>query len=540
MSEPGPIIRTLPAGTLRRIDHRPAESTAGVMPGTTQSRLNRTRAEPSPLYACAPARTCLAVAVLLAGLSLGCAVDSPTAPRRPPPPPTGAGDSVVVENLNAGTTSWRVSVLAPAESLALWASPYAALPGDTLTIFLRSVKAALTLEIYRLGWYGGTGGRLMARETVPLATGQYPCSAPFPGPITCDWVPTLRIPLGQDWTGGLYLVRAQAPNGWSTSYPFVIRSKLPHAFLAVIPQMTWQAYNNWGGSSFYTIDPGTGADVPVVSFRRPFSGDASLAQMGGSADLATIRWLEQSGLDIGYVSDVDLADPSRPPVDPASRLIFIGHTEYWTQYEFTDVLQRRDAGHDLAFLGSNNAYWAVRFGADPISQEPSQFVYCYKSSILVDWGATSPALTTGRFRDAAIHRPENSLYGIMYATLLPAGGSPLYVAADDSTQGPEARSFLSQAGMVAGESLGLLGGAEGDGVVDNGFTPSNLQFLFTADQQLANGAHQQFHSAFFIAPSGAGVFATGTNRWTARLDGATALPAVQQVTAAVLGWMQAH
>ena len=45
-----------------------------------------------------------------------------------------------------------------------------------------------------------------------------------------------------------------------------------------------------------------------------------------------------------------------------------------------------------------------------------------------------------------------------------------------------------------------------------------------------------------VKPGGAGVWATGTNRWAAYLDGdrAPANPKAQALTQVVLGWMNRH
>jgi hypothetical protein len=49
-------------------------------------------------------------------------------------------------------------------------------------------------------------------------------------------------------------------------------------------------------------------------------------------------------------------------------------------------------------------------------------------------------------------------------------------------------------------------------------------------------------SSFYRAPSGAAVWATGTNRWAAYLDGerAPVSPAVVRLTRVILDWMGAH
>jgi hypothetical protein len=80
--------------------------------------------------------------------------------------------------------------------------------------------------------------------------------------------------------------------------------------------------------------------------------------------------------------------------------------------------------------------------------------------------------------------------------------------------------LLQGTGLQAGQSFdsGLVG-YEWDRVFNNGHTPTGLQILGTSEVLSVEGIHDSSNTTYYIAPSGALVFATGSIYWTAALDG---------------------
>lgn len=85
-----------------------------------------------------------------------------TADSRPSRPP------IVAENLNTGSSDWRIGrgQHRTADDVGLQVKGYASATrvgaGQEITFFASVQPAqALKFDIYRLGWYGGSGGRLM-------------------------------------------------------------------------------------------------------------------------------------------------------------------------------------------------------------------------------------------------------------------------------------------------------------------------------------------------------------------------------------------
>ncbi|MBV9708629.1 MAG: hypothetical protein JO125_14620, partial [Chloroflexi bacterium] len=117
-------------------------------------------------------------------------------------------------------------------------------------------------------------------------------------------------------------------------------------------------------------------------------------------------------------------------------------------------------------------------------------------------------------RDPALARPENALVGIMFSDLThKISGYPWRVdpAADTS--------LLKQTGLQPGQEYGCgLVGYEWDRVFNNGATPSNLHIIATSAVRNDLDSLDSSNTTYYIAQSGAMVFASGSIYWAAALD----------------------
>src|SRR2546423_4870026 len=97
------------------------------------------------------------------------------------PSPAFAANPIQTENALPGTTAWYVSQ-APPPSIEGYTSQTSILPGESVQLHVSTSPAAgYRVEIYRLGWYGGAGGRLV--RCVPrCATHESGTARPHPGP----------------------------------------------------------------------------------------------------------------------------------------------------------------------------------------------------------------------------------------------------------------------------------------------------------------------------------------------------------------------
>ncbi len=156
------------------------------------------------------------------------------------------------------------------------------------------------IEIFRMGYYGGRGARLV-RSLGPLEGKTQ--SVPKPGAKNlheCHWQPSAQVLIAPEWVSGVYLGRlttvseADAEPYWQREFPL--------------------AY-----------------------------------------------WLEQHGYDVTYCSNSDMLTPDHGLNCKA--FLSVGHDEYWDIRQFRSVEQMRDAGVNLLFFSGNAICWVAPFRA---------------------------------------------------------------------------------------------------------------------------------------------------------------------------------
>ncbi|GAC1566511.1 MAG: hypothetical protein NVS3B14_09430 [Ktedonobacteraceae bacterium] len=440
-----------------------------------------------------------------------------------------------------GTKNWQIPRYHDATTqIQAYTGATSVAAGQKLSFYVSTQKEGTHywIDIYRIGWYSGYGGRLVDSlgEQVGHAQGYYDAAThrlvncpsclvdPVTGLVEARWKVSATVTVPPDWTTGVYLAKFSDTNGMQTYATFVVRDNAKSTYVVVTPDTTYAAYNDWGGGSLYEPVNGVANETVTapakgvkVSFDRPYTQeDGSSQVLVYEAD--AIHWFEQQGYDLSYMSDVDLQQ------NPALLLnhqayISIGHDEYWTK-EMRDGLEMaRNSGVGLAFLGADAGYWQMRFEPDSAGV-PDRTVVCYKvETVLKDlardpyYGKDNSHLTT-LFRDPAIGRPENALIGIMFDDLThKQNGFAWHVGA------PANSPLLKDTNLVPGQSYGCaIVGYEWDKVFHNGATPPGLQVLATSTTVNDTGRVTSSNTTYYIAPSGAMVFATGSIYWTEALD----------------------
>ena len=472
-------------------------------------------------------------------------------------PAWAAPNPIVAENAHAGTRAWQwqndpdaaAAATDTGGQIKAYASATSVNVGGELTLHVSvSPAQGYRVKVYRLGWYGGLGGRLMTTLDGLSGTPQPPCVPEAgSGLIECDWAagPTLHVPT--TWTSGVYLAVLVNDARYATYSTFVVRDDERRSDLLFQQSVTtYQAYNNYPadgvtGKSLYdsnslgaTTVAGTRRAV-AVSFDRPYSGLAGAGQLF-DWEIRGLRWLERSGYDVSYSTDVDTHEHPERLLEHRA-FLSVGHDEYWSGAMFDGAERARDAGVSLAFLGGNDVYWQVRF-APSSAGVPDRVMVCYKDAAV---DPVTGASTTVRFRDPPVRRPEQTLLGVMFTGVQQGGFggvySPLVVAAADSWA-------WAGTGAVDGDGIPGIVGYEADRRFPTvaGPVTRGPQVLLSSSTFPTGGAGTDVsNSSVYQAPSGAWVFAAGTIAWVRGLDdwnGRTdADPRVQGLTANVLGRM---
>jgi hypothetical protein len=438
-------------------------------------------------------------------------------------------DWVRTENARRGTVAWRVSTGQEAgeRELTGWADRVSVTAGQRFGLHVSSTLGDFTVTAYRLGWYAGTGARVVWTSGRVRGVPQPPGRVDALRTVMTSWPVSLPVSTS-GWPDGTYLLKLAA-KGKAHYVPVTVRSSTTRGRLVVLNAVTtYQAYNQWGGYSLYKgADGSFGARSHAVSFDRPYDGNGAEKLM--SYEQATISFAEQQGLDLAYETSWDL-DQVPGLLDGARGVVSLGHDEYWSTAMRTAVEQARDRGTNLAFLGSNAVYWRVRFADD------GRTLIGYKSAALDP--VQDRADTTAMWRQAPHADPENSLTGQLYECF-PAVGALV-------VQTPGFFLFRGT-GVHRGSSLGGLVGSEIDRAYPVKGTPANLQVAAHSPVPCARQGSTYSDLTYYAAPSGAGVVDVGSMLWVRALAGpdrkygitVAGVAFVRQVTANLLAAMDA-
>lgn len=245
--------------------------------------------------------------------------------------------------------------------------------GETLKIMVSTNPASkFTIDVFRLGYYGGKGGRLLERFG-PFAGQVQPDPAVGEERLReCRWEPALEVAIPADWPSGVYVGKLTAERGGFQSYViFIVRDDRECDFLFQCADTTWSAYNRWpdqwslydDGAKEWYIGPNT-----RVSWDRPYGKycqvvDNPLATGSGSFmlwEFPLAYWMEKEGYDVSYISNVDThADGAG--LRRAKGFLSVGHDEYWSQEMYDHVKAAVDAGVSVGFLSSDTCWGLIPF-----------------------------------------------------------------------------------------------------------------------------------------------------------------------------------
>ena len=448
-------------------------------------------------------------------------------------------NTVVAENCLAGhaASEWDISGIGDS-SIQGYAAQFSVNRGTTVQFKVDTNAAAYRFDIYRMGYYNGAGARRVATVT-PSAT--LPQSQPSclndaaTGLIDCgNWTVSGSWVVPANATSGIYFAKVVRPDtGGASHIFFVVRNDASTSnVLFQTSDTTWQAYNNYGGNSLYTGNPVGRAYK--VSYNRPFN---TRIVDGGqdwvfNSEYPMVRWLEANGYDVSYFSGID-SDRLGSLIQQHRAFLSVGHDEYWSGAQRTNVENARNAGVHLAFFSGNEVFWKTRWeNSIDGSATPYRTLVTYKETH-ANAKIDPNAAWTGTWRDPRFSppadggRPENGLTGTIFAV---NGGTRSIVV-------PEADGKMrfwrntSVATLGAGTSATLPDGTLGyewDTEADNGARPAGL---IRMSSTTATGVEvlQDFGSTYgsgtathaltlYKHSSGARVFGAGTIQWSWGLD----------------------
>lgn len=292
------------------------------------------------------------------------------------------------------------------------------------------------IQIYRAGWYGGVGFRLV--DTIvntPATQGNgTTVSGSFGGTSMTDWTTTATWAIPSGAVSGIYMAMIRNATDTDAFYvTFVVRDDDAVAdIIYKTSDTTWgAAYNHYGtpaapnGKNLYGSGTGVGNIMDrcaMVSYHRPVITRGTVTQTyWWACELPLIRFLERNGYSVKYISSVDL-DQNGAEMLAGKGGIFLssGHDEYWTTNMRNAVEEFRDVsgGHSI-FMSGNEVFWRARF--EYVGDEAR--LWCFKDTMPGPTGETrnpgdplDPVTWTGTWRDTRWpeRRPEWFLTGTQF------------------------------------------------------------------------------------------------------------------------------
>lgn len=416
---------------------------------------------------------------------------------------------ITSENKLPGDPAWELTNPAFHREIEGYANQTSVQAGNSITFFVSTDDPQTSMSIYRVGWYGGVGGRKVWGPFIANTSRQ---ATPIPdanGLIDANWSPSAvaqvpYLPAGNPgaWTSGFYVCKLTGlTTGYQAYIPFVVREPGRRSdFLFNSGVLTYAAYDFWGGTCFYSTPRAV-----KISLNRPYQRSYGAGDFL-NWEVQMVRFLEREGYDVTYQTDIDLHH-ARNFSAYHKALLFVGHDEYWTNEMRTWTEYSKIFGMSIGNFAANTCYWQVRLESDangnadrtvvgykydadttdPYASQPGQY---YKSRITTTW------------RDPVLNRSEGSLFGTAYI------GDPFY---GDITVTNANHWVFKNTGLTNGSKLTGLLGYEVDGIDKS--APSNLTVLSSSPTTFGNSS-MAIYSGFF----GNTIFSTGSMQWSWGLD----------------------
>ncbi len=321
--------------------------------------------------------------------------------------------------------------------------------GDTLTLTTVGSKK-FTASIYRMGYYNNSGARLVKLLKSPT-----------------------RISIDAKTPPGQYLIKLSNNLRAATFVPLLVYGDAPSDLTFISSVLTWQSYNQWGGSSLYKGPDGARESAAkVVTFNRPYDGDGSGQFRYMEQPLLTL--IEKLGIDTNYITDFEV--DRNPTVFAATKTIAVGgHSEYWTLRMRDSIEGAVASGVNLVAFGGNTAYAITEITEREIS---------------------------GRLPYREVNRPESLLLGSQYFALA--------IKKDLVSNNVWPFAILGQEAVIKGvygyeadTALGTIGPGV-QVVARSAISPTEKGYVAM--------------STYYNAPSGASVLNMGTNAWVCAIN----------------------
>jgi hypothetical protein len=453
---------------------------------------------------------------------------------------------VVAENKRKGTSAWRIPSTPQHGSIDGFANLTYARVGQSVTLYISTTASSYHLTAYRMGYYQGSGARLVwqskelqgqVQPTCPLTKGI--------NMVSCDsWHTSITVPVTSKFVQGDYLFKLVGSGGQASYVPLTIWDPSSTAtYLVKNDVFTWQAWNPYGGYDFYEGQGTCAATYPPCNRARVDSYDRPYAYGKGAADFLAneyplISWAEQHGLDVTYVTDVTVEQhPSI--VLHHTTLLSLGHDECWSLTERKAAVVAEHAGVNLIFFAASAVLRHVRLASSALGPDRELIDYRDSAEDPLN-GKGNPLEVTGNtWSSPPSSWSETAFVGATYAGYLVPGAAPLPMVIVDA-----ANWLFRGTGLHNGSVIPKMLASDFDQfeVVQ---PHQNNEEIFAHSPMKSPGlqtnspggeAGADADMTYYTDPvSHAGVFDTGTNNWIPKLEPCTGANCRKRTIARITG-----
>lgn len=371
-------------------------------------------------------------------------------------------------------------------------------PGETIEFKVHTLQPTFSIDVKRLG----------AKDTAVFTDAEIKGTKQnyrkYSFKNGADWSTSYSLKVPGNWKSGMYGARVYDASGKEFYIMFTIKNaSSTKPKLAVLANtFTWEAYNIWGGASFYgyKVDDGSGRTYgQTLNFQRPntatnpYEDSIHLPY----AEKFLLSWLEKNGYTYDVISEYDLHH--NPGIlQDYETLALNSHSEYWTTPMYNGFESFVKKGGNVLNLSANSIYWKVAVEGNQIEVRKDKGYH------------TLTKEKGGLWRD--LGRPESKYLGVAYNYLGYGTYKPYKVEKPNhwifKNTGLKTGDLIGESGV---NSRGAAGG-ETDKITP--YTPKNFV-------RLAKGLNPNLGGSdmiYYDTPSGGGVFSVGSLTFTGTLE----------------------
>ena len=429
---------------------------------------------------------------------------------------------VIAENRKPGSPGWVI----PAGHLggiAGFADHVDATVNQQVKLYVSTAAPTFHVEAYRVGYYQGTGARLVWRSPEVAGRTQPACPVtPGVNMVACDnWTLSMNLPITRDFVQGDYLVKLVGSGGQQSYLPLTVWDPASRGtYLLKNDVFTWQAWNPYGGYDYYVGQGACPRNVyPLCSRARIVSYDRPYGDAAGTGDFLPleaplVRLMEQDGLDVSYTTDLVVAE--HPETLAGHRvLLSLGHDECWSLPERQAATTAEQHGLNLAFFGASAVLRHVRSQGSPLGADREVVDYRDSTADPLNGKGDPRAVTGNTWSVPPANWPESPFVGESYNGFLEPGVLGDLTVADGTAW------LFAGTGLHTGSVLPNVIGSDVDSLEPRGGHPDDVQVLAhsalpagKAQAASRNGAVFYSDMTYYSDPaSSAGVWDSGTNNW---------------------------